>query len=405
MGVPASRDNGWVVAGAATVGVVFASQPIVTFSVFLLPVAETFSWSRQMAASAYSTMMLLTAVSAPLVGMVLDHVGARRVVAPCLLLSGLTVISLSALTDRLWHVYAAFAVIGIATVGASPIAYSRVIFSWFDRYRGRALALTLAGAGVSGSVLAPLAQSLIRAAGWRVAWLTLGSMTVAIGVPIVALLVREGPLTLRRDAAEPAQQVVRRALGSRVFWTLTIVVFGSTVATTGAGVHLAALLTDRGVLPARAAFVVSTLAASNLAGRLLAGWLIDRFAAARVACALLTMAAAGMLRLAEAQTFVHGLVAAVLIGIGAGGEFDIAPYLLGRHFGLRSISTLYGFIWMAVGAAGTFGPILLGRAYDATGTYAPLLIWMAAIILAAGLLMLTLPAPARPVPAPTVPTA
>src|SRR5262249_60270330 len=111
-------------------------------------------------------------------------------------------------------VYAAFAVIGIATVGASPIAYSRVIFSWFDRYRGRALALTLAGAGVSGAVLAPLAQSLIRAAGWRGAWLTLGSMTGAIGVPLAALLVREGPLTLRRPAARappPARRPAPRA--------------------------------------------------------------------------------------------------------------------------------------------------------------------------------------------------
>ncbi|HKB12119.1 MAG TPA: MFS transporter [Vicinamibacterales bacterium] len=401
-----ARDNGWLVAGGATVGVVFSSQPVITFSIFLIPVAETFSWSRQTAASAYSAMMFLMAVSAPLVGMVLDRFGARRVIAPCLALSGLTVISLSALTAHLWHVYAAFAVIGIATVGASPIAYSRVIFSWFDRYRGRALALTLAGAGVSGIVLAPLAHWLIRGAGWRVAWLTLGSMTLLIGVPTVVLLVREGPLAPRRDGTEPAQLIVRRALRSRVFWTLVIVVFSSTVAATGAGVHLTALLTDRGVLPARAAIVVSTLSASNLVGRLIAGWLIDRFAAARVGCALLVMAAAGMLQLAGAQTFAHGLLAAVLIGVGAGGEFDIAPYLLGRHFGLRSISTLYGFIWMAIGAAGTLGPILLGRAYDTTGTYAWLLIQMAAVVVASGLLLLTLPSPARQAaPAPPVATA
>lgn len=95
-----------------------------------------------------------------------------------------------------------------------------------------------------------------------------------------------------------------------------------------------------------------------------------------------------------------------MIGVGAGGEFDIAPYLLGRHFGVRSISTLYGCIWMAIGTAGTLGPILLGRAYDTTGTYTWLLYRMAAVVLAAGFLMLTLPSPARrPAPAPVVPTA
>jgi MFS family permease len=394
------RGERWRVAAAAAVGVFCASQPFTTFSVFLKPVAETFSWSRQTTASAYSAMALITAISAPVLGAVLDRLGARRVIAPCLLLSGAAVMSLALLTNRLWHLYAAFSVIGVVTIGASPVAQSRVIFSWFEQQRGRALALMLAGAGLSGILLPPFAQWLIREAGWRVAWVALGAITLTCGVPVVVRFVREGPATL---PAAGRVEVLRDALASRVFWTLVVVVFASTIALFGAAVHLTALLTDRGVVAERAAIVASALAAGNLVGRLLTGWLIDRFTATRVACALLTLTAAGTLLLAQAHTFVSGLLAALSMGIGAGGEFDIAPYLLGRHFGLRSISTLYGFIWMATMMAGALGPVWLGSAYDATGSYTWLLAKLAAVTFGAGLLMLTLPPVDTRVPAPPAP--
>ena len=58
----------------------------------------------------------------------------------------------------------------------------------------------------------------------------------------------------------------------------------------------------------------------------------------------------------------------MLIGIGMGGEADITPYLLSRYFGLRSLSTLYGLTWSAYAVAGALGPVLMGRAFDLTGS-------------------------------------
>ena len=60
-----------------------------------------------------------------------------------------------------------------------------------------------------------------------------------------------------------------------------------------------------------------------------------------------------------------------------GGEADVTPYLLSRYFGLRSFSTLYGFTWTAYAFAGAIGPILMGRAFDATGSYEALLVQLA----------------------------
>ena len=74
----------------------------------------------------------------------------------------------------------------------------------------------------------------------------------------------------------------------------------------------------------------------------------------------------------------------------------LIPYLLSRYFGLRSLSTLYGLNWTAWGLAGAAGPVLMGRAFDTTGSYEPVLIGLAAGTSASRLLILALPAPTTP---------
>jgi MFS family permease len=106
------------------------------------------------------------------------------------------------------------------------------------------------------------------------------------------------------------------------------------------------LLTDRAFTATQAAAVISIYGAANLGGRLLTGWLLDRYSAPRVAAVMLTLAAGGALLLARADALATAAVAAALVGVGAGGEIDINPYLLSRYFGMRSLSTLYGFNWM-----------------------------------------------------------
>jgi MFS family permease len=86
------------------------------------------------------------------------------------------------------------------------------------------------------------------------------------------------------------------------------------------------------------------------------------------------------LTLARADSFAAGALAAALIGIGAGGEAAITPYLLTRYYGLRAFSTLYGLTWTFYAAAGAIGPVILGRAFDATGSYASLLTLLASAL-------------------------
>ena len=109
------------------------------------------------------------------VGYLVDRLGVRRIVIPAVVLFGCAFASLAALTPRLWHLYAVFALIGMAAIGTSPMAYARVVSSWFTRRRGMAIAVTISGVSIGGLMHPPAAQALIRSVGWRGACLTLGA--------------------------------------------------------------------------------------------------------------------------------------------------------------------------------------------------------------------------------------
>jgi MFS family permease len=181
------------------------------------------------------------------------------------------------------------------------------------------------------------------------------------------------------------------AVASRVFWILVIVLFAQSIAQNGALTHMSALLTDRGVAASGAALALSAMGAASLLGRVMTGWLLDRFFAPRVAFCLLSIAALGAFVLAGAESLAMGVVAAMLIGFGMGGEADVTPYILSRYFGLRSFAMLYGFTWTAYAIAGAVGPILMGRAFDVTGSYTTLLTQIAAFTFVIGALMLLMP--------------
>jgi predicted MFS family arabinose efflux permease len=250
----------------------------------------------------------------------------------------------------------------------------------------------MAGVGVGSIVFPPMAQRIIDEYGWRSAYLVLGLLVFALGVPLTVLFVRERPVAVSGSAASSSGMTVRAGLQSRAFWLLVATLFLSSIAVNGAITHLSAILTDRGLRAADAALALSVLGAMSLFGRLTTGALLDRFFGPWISFALLAGVSAGIMTLWWTNSAFGGLIAAALIGLGLGGEADITPYLLTRYFGLGPFSTLYGFTWSAYAVAGAVGPVLMGRVFDATGSYTSLLAILAGQTLVAGALALLLPA-------------
>ncbi len=393
------RYEGWRVVLAAHCGVLvsFGSLLVFTFGIFLKPLSAEFGWKREAISRAFGIAALTVAACSPLLGRWLDRYGPRRIVLPAFAIFGLAFASLSLLTRSLIHFYAVFVVLGLVGNATTQMGYARAVSSWFARRRGLALSLVVAGVGVGSVVLPVAAQWLIDAFGWRMAYAVLGGFVLVMGIPLTALFVRENPAALisaggGESVTLQSGATFAEGLASRAFWILVAMLFLSSISINGAVTQLSALLTDRGVTANAAAGAASMLGASGFAARIATGWFLDRFFAPYVALCLLGCTAAGILLLANASTIATGLIAAGLIGIGLGGEADVTPYVLSRYFGLKAFSSLYGLTWTFYALAGAIGPVILGRTYDATGSYTNLLTALAGATLLAAASMLLMPA-------------
>ncbi len=385
------RYQGWRVVAAAHLGVMvsFGSLLVYTFGIFLKPLTAEFHWSREEVSRAFALAAITIAVVSPFLGIALDRFGPRRVVLPCFAMFGGSVLALTQLNGSLWQLYAIFISIGIAGNGTTQMGYSGAVTSWFDKRRGLALSIVLAGVGI-GSILHPiLAEYWIATYGWRTAYLIFGILILLLGLPLTALWVKRNPAALAPTAAA-SSMTVRQALRQREFWILVAVLFLSSAAANGLLTHLAAHLTDRGVSSANAALTTGLLGVANLGGRLLTGWMLDRFSGTKLSLGLLVAMAAGLFLLSQSTGLVSAACAVILIGVGLGGESDITPYLLTRYFGLRAFSALYGLTWTFYALAGALGPMIFGRVFDTTGSYAVLLQVAGAITGFSGLLMLAM---------------
>jgi MFS family permease len=385
---------GWRVALAACLGVMvgFGSLFVYTFGVFVRPLSAQFGWSREGISRGFGLAALGVAFCSPTLGRWLDRYGPRRVILPCVTVFGCGIASLALLQSHLWQFYATCILLGAVGNGAAHLSYARAISTWFRRRLGMALAFVMLGAGMGAMILPLVAQTVISRSGWRAAYLLLGGVALVVGLAPTWAYVRERPQSEDDPApVERSGMTWQQGVRTYPFWIIVVALFAGSITMNGAITHMAALLTDRGVTPGSAALCASMLGGVSVLARLGVGSLLDRYFGGRVAMFVYLVTAGGIFLLARANSFAVGCLAAALIGFGAGGEADITPYLLTRYFGLRAFSTLYGLTWTFYAVAGAIGPIILGRAFDMTGSYAPVLVTLSGAMALAAVLLILLP--------------
>jgi len=393
---------GWWIVFAAALGLCLGGPPIAvfSFSIFFKSLVHEFHASRAAISFAFTLHNVIGAMCAPLVGRLIDRFGARRVILPATAAFALILISGRALGTSIWQFYLFYAALGLMGIGASPIPYGVVVSHWFNRRRGLALGFMMLGVGL-GAIVAPLlAQRLIAAFGWRMAYVIFGFVILLIPLPIVAALLENDPAQrgLLPDGVQPKQGASERQSEiqgltwheiwhSPTFWLL-ICAFSLTGASVHAGVlHMPALLTDRGLSPERATLAISIIGLSLLVGRVGSGYLLDRIFAPRVAIFFFGTSALGMAILWLGSTGNVALAAAFLVGLSMGAEADIIAYLISRYFGLRAFGTAFGHAFGAFVLAGAIGTLLMGAGYDWTHSYtAPLAWFFSAMVVAVALL-------------------
>jgi len=392
---------GWWVVLAAGIGLLNAPIILATFGVFLKPLSQEFGWSRAEISLAISLGGLALTGSVPLIGRLVDHYGARKVIMPSAMIFGMGLMSLYFLTASLWHLYALHLLMAVVGSGNSPVPYSKVISRWFDKKRGLALGLVMAGSPLGGFILPPLAQALITAVGWRQTYVLLGLLVIGITIPVVGLFLKETPQMMgllpdgetvvhtgvvRQSSQEPGLSG-REAWHTSAFWLMVSAIFLMAAGINGCILHLVPMLTDRGVSAQSAALATSLFAGGVLLGRVGTGYLLDRFFAPYLAVCFFCVSTLGIFLLWSGVVGGLAFGAAVLAGLGQGAELDILPYLVSRYFGLRAFGEIYGYAFAAFTLGIATGPLLMGVSFDFTGSYSLVLGgFVVATLMAAGLM-------------------
>ena len=228
---------GWVIVGAAFVASGLSSGAAIWGpSVLLLPMTEELDWSRAEFFSAFLVRELLIGLAAPLVGPLYDSKHGPRILALVgAVLLGLSMALIRYVTE-LWQFIALFGVLGgVAELGGGFFISQALVPKWFVRKRGRALGVSVMGAGL-GALLFPTGVSaLIEAVGWRDAWLwfgiTVGGIAFLLGLFLYTrpedsgMLPDDGPSreALSRGAAQTVDErslTRREAVRTPAFWLL-----------------------------------------------------------------------------------------------------------------------------------------------------------------------------------------
>jgi MFS family permease len=235
--------------------------------------------------------------------------------------------------------------------------------------------------------------------GWKSAYAGLGLAVLLIGLPSVALLVRDAPGAREAGMAErlaagrtpqPYGYPLRDCLRMRQFWTLLLLFTFVGGSLNAVAVHLVALVEDRGSAAQTAVLAASLFGGAMMAGRLVTGYLMDRFFAPAVAAIFFLGALVGMALLMSDAAEPWLLLASVLVGLCAGAEGDVLGFLISRYFGLRSMGKVYGYIFSAYLIGVSVCPWLMGLGYELTSSYTLALATAMVLLLGSTVLVLRL---------------
>ena len=209
--------------------------------------------------------------------------------------------------------------------------------------------------------------------GWRGAYLGLALVPTLLVWPVLFFLFRplEPSAVDDPDVALDLQSgmTLREAMQSYRFWVLLCSILFAYMGFSGIGPNLLPSMTDDGFSREQAAAVQSVFGVSIIVGRVVVGYLVDRFWAPGIAAICLVMPAIGALILYGEQTLVMAAVAAFFIGFAAGAELDLMAFLAARYFGLAHYAKIYSVLYATLAVCSGTAPMLFASVYDSMGSY------------------------------------
>jgi MFS family permease len=417
----------WIVSVAAVLNGYGAGVNFYGFGVFFNPMREEFGWSRAATAGVFSLARLEGAPLGPIIGWLIDRIGSRSMMVAGLALTGLGFVSMYFI-QSLWMFYLIYGVF-IATGFSMGFfqAPQAMIANWFFRRRAQALSYLAVGAGLGGAILVPTMGAFMGMAGWRWTAVAVGVLMWVAGIPL-ALILRHRPeemgqvpdgLPSRDDAAaaddprlppsapverveaaerEEVEFTVGQAVRTSTFWTLVLAMAFRSSILSSIVVHQIAHLEDIGIARHTAETMLGFMIAISIPGRLLFGWLGDRFSKQHLLAFSSLLQGIGIFIIANATGLAYVWPFLLFYGLAYGGAIPLTQALRADLFGRKVFATVGGLIMPFTTLGGVAGPIFAGYVYDVTDSYRIAFYTFVVLILLSGLTFLFVRPPKRAVP-------
>lgn len=413
---------GWVILGNG-VAMSLSTRTVMavaTLSVFVVPMTQSMGWSVGMFSGAVSLGGLVAVFVSPIVGRWLDRYGAGVILGAGSFTTGVLAIGLAFVAHPLAF-YLLYVPGRMIFSGPLEMGLPTAISNWFIRRRPLGLAVDHIAKGAGLAIVPWAMQLIITGYDWRMAWVTLGILTLALGVVPSLLLVARRPedMGLEPDPAPAREEsadressagagsgnsggfaeidfTVGQALRTRAFWILAIFSGASMMVQAGLSLHQVSHYISQGIDPRFAAMSASTFALAQMPAGVFWAAL-----ARRVPIRFLMMGAAFVVTLAAAGTVMSDwvlpeIISAATIGFGVGGLHVLIRLVWADYYGRQNLGTIRG-LTMSVQVGGqALGPVIAGFMFDYFNSYRIPFTFFGVAVFLAGILAVAATPPRAP---------
>lgn len=351
----------------------FALFCVVGISLWGLPfyydfMVREFGWTRAQVTSGNALSKLIVGpVFGFLAGWLVDRFGPRSLLIAGTLMAGFALLGLGSIATLPWF-YFFYLLNALGYVCGGPLPCQVLVSRWFVKARGKAMGFAYLGIGVGGACVPWLSRFLVERFGWHRALQALGLLIIVIAVPLALFVKDAAPLAKAQSRVTSAD--VKRAFKTFSFALLIIGSMCSIAAVSGTQQSLKLFLSlDQHYTQSQAAQVLSLVLGFSIIGRLVMGWLADRFDKKYVMLLIYLLVASAIPLIFLARHPLTTSIAAAIFGIGLGGDYMIIPLMAAEIFGVQILGRLMGVLLSAGGIAEALAPWWIGRLRDSTGSY------------------------------------
>lgn len=379
---------GWVIVAAGFVSM-FVSNGMAFWSlqVFVSPMQADTGWPRGEIMGGLTVRWLVGAFGGLLAGKYFDmkH-GPWIITLVGILIDGGSMIALFWVRDPLQFILLFGVLGGIGSIGTGRLLSAVLVPKWFVHKRGLAMGIAVAGSGVSALVMSPIANAINDAAGWRVGWMWMGALTIAILLPFVPF-VRRAPedMGLLPDDGQPPKPsaqgrvqtavveersyTLKEAMRSPTLWILTAAMSIGLFSMSTNASSIVPFFKSMGFSAEVAAWGLAIYGVFSFLSRFLWGAIADRLSVRRAVAIQAVCTAIGVALNLAIQNEVMLFAVAAYQGLALGGFLVLQPLIWPTYFGRKHLGSITGMTQFLTTFAMATGPFFAGAMFDATGAY------------------------------------